>query len=137
MVHQVFEALPVEALALASSVQPLQQNLHRPTVELLNPYSIPFHSIVVVIPTELPVQLREEDVESNVAILLAPLGEVSDRVAEFLSGSSAHDVRVARAVRIPAKLEPEKVEPRRARLVALTEVNHSRLVSSQLEARQQ
>jgi hypothetical protein len=81
-------------------------------VELLNSDSIPFHSIVVVIATELSVQLREEDVESNVAILLAPLGEVGDRVAELLSGCPAHDVRLAGAVRIPAKLKPEKVEPR-------------------------
>jgi len=81
-------------------------------VELLKPDRISFHSIVVVIPTELPVQLREEEVESNVAILLAPLGEVGNRVAELLPGCSTHDVRLAGAVRIPAKLEPEKVEPR-------------------------
>jgi hypothetical protein len=41
MVEQVFEALPVETAPLASSVQPHQQNLYRPTVELLNPDSIP------------------------------------------------------------------------------------------------
>jgi hypothetical protein len=68
MIQQVFEALPVETPALAYSVRPLHQDLHRPTVELLNPDRIPFHSIVVVVPTELPVQLREENVESNVAI---------------------------------------------------------------------
>ena len=78
MIQQVFEALPVEAPALASSVQPLQQNLHRSSVELLDSNSIPFHSVVVVIPTELPVQLREEHVESNVAILFAPLSEVGN-----------------------------------------------------------
>jgi hypothetical protein len=66
---------------------------------------------------------------SNVAILLAPLGEVGDRVAEFLSGGSAHDMRLARAVRIPAKLEPEKVEPRRARLVDTAE-EHFNLYTS-------
>ena len=94
MIKQVFEALPVEAATLASSVQPLQQNLHRPTVELLNPVRISFNSIVVVIPTEFPVQLREEEVETKVAILLAPLGEVGDRVAELLSGGPSHDVRL-------------------------------------------
>ena len=111
MVEQIFEAFPVETPTLASSVQPLQQNLHRPAVKLLNPNSIPFHSVVVEIPTELPVQLREEHVEPDVAILLAPLGEGGDRVAEFLPGCSAHDVRLAGAVLVPAKLEPEKVEP--------------------------
>jgi len=60
MIQQVFEALPVETPTLASSVQPLQQNLHCPTVELFQPDSIPFHSVVVVIPAELAVQLREE-----------------------------------------------------------------------------
>ncbi len=78
MIQQVFEALPVETPTLASSVQPLQQNLHCPTVELFQPDSIPFHSVVVVIPSELAVQLREEHVEANVAILLAPLGEVGN-----------------------------------------------------------
>jgi hypothetical protein len=134
MIHQVFEALPVEAPTLASSVQPLQQNLQRPAVELLQSDSIAFHSIVVVIPTELPVQLREEHVESNLAILFAPLGEVGNRVAELLPRCSAHDVWLAGAVFVPAKLEPEKVEPRCAWLVGTREVHHSRLVSSQLEA---
>jgi hypothetical protein len=59
MVQQDFETLPVEAAALVSSVQPLQQNLHRSSVELLNPDSIPFHSVVVVI-RKLPVQFREK-----------------------------------------------------------------------------
>ncbi len=134
MIQQVFEALPVETPTLASSVQPLQQDRHCPTVELFQPNSIPFHSVVVVIPSQLPVQLREEHLQSNIATLLAPLGEVGDRVAQFLSGSSARDVRFARAVFVPAKLEPEKVEPRRAWLVASTEVHHSSLVSSQLQA---
>ena len=93
--------MPVETATLAASVQPLQQNLHRPTVELLNPDRISFHSIVVVIPTELSVQLPEEDVESNVSILLAPLGEVGDRIAKLLPRCSAHDVRPARAVFVP------------------------------------
>src|SRR5881396_1046094 len=56
MVEQVFEALPVEASALVSSVQPLQQNLDRPAMELLNTDSVP---IVIVIPFELSVQLRK------------------------------------------------------------------------------
>jgi hypothetical protein len=123
--EQIFEALPVKTPTLASSVQPLQQNLYCPAIELLDSNSIPFHSVVVVVPTELSVQLREEHIESDVAILFAPLGEVGYRVAEFLSGSSAHDMRFARAVFVPAKLEPEKVEPRGAWRVVSTEVNHS------------
>lgn len=94
-----------------------------------------FHSVVFAIPTELPVQLREQDVETNVSILLAPLGEVGDRVAEFLSGRPSHDVRLAGAIFVPATLEPEEVESRRAWLVDSTEVNHSCLIGSRLETR--
>ena len=134
MIQQVFEALPVKASTLTSPVQPLQQNLHCSAVKLLNPVSIAFHSVVVVITTELPVQLREQEIETKIAILPAPLGEVGDRVAELLPGCSTHDVRLARAVFVPAKLEAEKVEPRASRPLTSTESNDSSLVSSQREA---
>ena len=81
--QEIVEALPVETPTLASSVQPLPQNLHCPTMELLQSDSIPVHSVVVVIPTELAVQLWEEHLESNITILPAPLGEVGDRVRSF------------------------------------------------------
>ena len=54
--------------------------------------------------------------------------------AKFLSGDSEHAVSLSTPVGIPAKLEPERVEPRRVRLLVSTELNHSGLVSSQLEA---
>src|SRR4030095_6912545 len=55
VIEQVFEATPVETPALPPPVHPLQQYLHRSAVDLLNPVSIAFHSVVVVIPTELSV----------------------------------------------------------------------------------
>jgi hypothetical protein len=49
--------------------------------------------------------------ESNVAILLAPLGEVGDRVAELLSGRSAHDVSFA-----ARSLSQRNANPRKSNL---------------------
>ena len=133
MIEQIVEALPVETPALAPPVQPFEQYPCRLPVELVQPVRVVHHSVVVVIPTKLQLQLREEQSKANVAILLAPLGEVGQRVSEFLSRSPAVQMRPALAIPPPEELEAEEVKPRRSRLLLPAEANHPSLVSRQLQ----
>ena len=68
------------------------------------------------------------------AALLAPLGEVGQRISELLARGPPLDMRLARAVFSPGKLKPEKIEPRGARLAGRAERNHPAFGGGQLKS---
>src|SRR3972149_3132893 len=132
--EQVVEALPREAAALAPPVQPLPQSPHGLVEKLFQPVAVTRNPIVVVVPTELELQQGEQFSERHVAALLAPLGEVGQRVAELLAGGPPLDVRLTGAILSPGKLKPEKIEPRCARLAVPAESNNPAFGGGQLKS---
>ena len=58
--EQVVEALPRKTAALAPPVQPLPQSPHGLVKELFQPVAVTRNPIVVVVPTELELQEREQ-----------------------------------------------------------------------------
>ena len=69
-------ALPGVTVALATPVEPLQQNPSGPVEELFQAGGIPVDSVVIVVSTEFGVQPLEEYRKPEVPILLAPHREV-------------------------------------------------------------
>ena len=68
------------------------------------------------------------------AALLAPRGEVRQRVAEFLPGRPPLQMRLAGAIGSPAELESEEIEPRCSRLAGPVERDHPALGGGQLKS---
>ena len=112
VVEQIVEALPCEAAALAPTVEPLPQSSHRLIEEFADSIAVARDSIVVVIPTEFDLQQWEQLSQRHVAALPAPLGEVGQRISEFLAGGPPLDVRFTGAILSPSELETQKIEPR-------------------------
>ena len=134
VVEQIVETLPRETAALAPPVQPFPQSPHRLVEKLLQSAAVARYSIVVIVATELELQLREEFSKRHMTALLAPRSEVGQRVTELLPGRPPLDVRSARAVLSPGELKPEKVEPRGARLAVPAEGNHPAFGGGQLKS---
>ena len=132
--EQVVEALPRKTAALASPVQPLPQSPHRLVEECFQPGAVAGHPVVVVVPTELERQQREQFSKRHVTTLLTPRGEVGQRVAELLAGGPPLQVRLTGAILSPGKLKPEKIKPCCAWLTIPAEGNHPAFGGGQLKS---
>ena len=89
--------------------------------ELVQAGIVAVDAVVVVVAAQFGVQLIEHLVQAGTAFLLAPVGELLERVVQFLARGAALDLRLAFTVSPPAKLKPQKVEARLAEVVALTD----------------
>ena len=133
MLQQIVEARARETAPLAPAVEPLPQSSHGLIKELLQSIAVAWHSVIIVVTTELQVQRCEQFLQRNMATLLAPLREVGQRVPELLAGCSPLQMRFASAILSSVKLEPEEVKPRRTRLCVPAEGNHPALGGGQLK----
>src|SRR5213593_2740731 len=111
MLQQIVETRARETAALASAIKPLPQSPRRLIEEFLQSIAVARHSVVVVVAPELQVQRREQFLQRSMTTLLAPLGEVQQRVAELLARCPPLQMRFASAILSPVKLKPEEVEP--------------------------
>jgi hypothetical protein len=98
-------------VALATPVEPLQQNPYGAVEELFQAGGVPVDSVVVVRPTQFGVPPLEEHWQPEGAILLAPRCEALPRGAEFLAGRAALERILPLAVLAPSTLKPQTLEP--------------------------
>src|SRR6266850_2784928 len=101
-------ARPVVAAPLATPIEPLFQNPQGLGEERLEPGKVAGHSVVVVIPAELGIEPRQQDPQSQMAVLPTPLGEPLPGVSKLLAGGSACDLGFPYPVLVPATLESQK-----------------------------
>jgi hypothetical protein len=106
VLQELIEALPIVTASLASPIKPFEQNPHSLLEKLSQTGIVPNYPVVVVIPSELGIQLPEQHVKSQVPILLTPGGEVLQRVSQLLARGAALEVRSSPSVLPPAKLKP-------------------------------
>jgi hypothetical protein len=129
-----FVALPRITVALATPVEPLQQNPHGTVEELFQTGGVPVDSVVIVVPTKFGVQPLEEFWQSEVSVLLAPRGEALQGTAEFLAGRPPLEVIFPLAIFAPSKLEPQKLKAGFPCLSVPTERDEPCLGSRQLQS---
>jgi hypothetical protein len=98
-------------VALATPIEPLQQNPYGFVEELLQAGGVSMDSVVVVIPAEFGVEPLEQYWQPEVAVRLTPRGEALERGPEFLPCGPAFEVILPLAILSPPKLEPQKLEP--------------------------
>src|SRR5437867_12844026 len=101
--------------------------------EFLQSIAVARHSVVVVVAPELQVQRSEQFLQRSMTTLLAPLGEVQQRVAELLARCPPLQMRFASAILSPVQLKPKQVEPYSTRLRIPPEANHPPLGSAQFK----
>src|SRR2546422_2866253 len=133
MLQQIVETRARETAALASAIKPLPQSPRRLIEEFLQSIAVARHSVVVVVAPELQVQRSEQFLQRSMTTLLAPLGEVQQRVAELLARCPPLQMRFASAILSPVKLKPKEVEPYCTRLRIPAEGNHPALGGGQLK----
>ena len=68
-------ALPGITVALATPIEPLHQDTYGSVKELLQTGSIPVHSIVIGVPTELAMQPLKQRAEPQMPVLFTPRRE--------------------------------------------------------------
>ncbi len=113
------ETLPGIAGPLAPPIEPLQKDTYHAGDELLETRAVPVHSVVVVIPPELAVYLREQLAEPPMALLSTPLGEALQGRPQFGARRAPLQRRLPPAIPPPVQLKPQELKASLAwRLVA-------------------
>ena len=130
--EQFTEACPRVTLFMAATIQPFEQNLHGLLVELIQAGVVAVDALVVVGPAQFGVQLPEPVRHATPAVLSTPVGELVERVSQFLTRRAPLDTRLASAVSPPAKLKAQKVETGFAHVVLSTERDDTCLFGGQL-----
>ena len=120
-------AWPRVTVALATPVEPLQQNPHGLVEDRFQAGGIPVDPIVIVVPTESGVQPLEEYWPPEVPMLFAPRGEAFQRGPEFLAGGAALEVILPLAILALSALKPPKLEAGSPGGSGATERDHPRL----------
>jgi hypothetical protein len=91
------------------------------------------HAIVVVVPTQLGVQLVEEVCQSPPTLVLTPGRAPREGVAPFLARCPTLQMGLALAVPAPTKLQPQKVNAGGAQRLTLPEGDAPGLVCRQCQ----
>src|SRR3990170_626612 len=125
--QKLLEASPGIAPSLASSVEPLEQDPQRLTIELLKTPVVAHYSIVLIVAPQLGVQLPEQFPRFQVPDMPAPLGETCQGGPQSLPCRPALQVRLPLPVFPPVELEPQKLKPSLARRRLSVERDHLRL----------
>jgi len=86
-----FELLPFEAPPLAPSVEPFIQRFHRLFIELIQVFKISYQPIIVVVTSQLSVQLQEQSTKPVVPVLPAPIFKGMQGLFEFQCRCSPFD----------------------------------------------
>jgi len=115
------EALPVVAGPLTPPIQPLQEYTYCAIEELLETPAVPVHSVVLGIPPEFAVYLREQLAEPPLAIFSTPVGEALQGRPQFCARRAPLQLRLPPAIPPPEKLKPQELEPLLARWLVATE----------------
>jgi hypothetical protein len=117
---QCFASCPIVALPLTTAVEPFAQDAPGTGAELLQAGRVALHAIVVVVPTQLGVQLGEEVCPSPPTLVLTPGREPREGVAQCLTRCPTLQMGLALAVPAPPTLTPQNVKAGGAQRLPLT-----------------
>jgi hypothetical protein len=118
---------------LTTAVEPFAQDTHGTGEELLQAGRVALHAIVVVVPTQLGVQLVEEVCQSPPTLVLTPGRAPLEGVAPFLARCPTLQMGLALAVPAPTKLQPQKVKAGGAQRLTVPEGDAPGLVCRQCQ----
>ena len=109
-VKELLEAIPIEAVALTAAIEPFEQYCHRLLEKSVQAFVVAVDAIVIVITSQLGVQLTEQVFQCEMPVLPAPFRKVLDGFSQLLGCSAAFEMRLARSIFAPPKLKTQKVE---------------------------
>ena len=104
-------AVPVVATSLATPIAPLHQETYGAVKALLQPGSIPVHSVVIVVPTERDIQPLKHHASPQMPVLCTPRRETLQGVPYLLARGAAFAMLFARPILAPMKRTPQQLEP--------------------------
>jgi len=95
---------------LTPPIQPLQEYTYCAIEELLETPAVPVHSVVLGIPPEFAVYLREQLAEPPLAIFSTPVGEALQGRPQFCARRAPLQMRLPHSIPPPVPLKPQELK---------------------------
>lgn len=126
---------PVVAAPLTAAIEHPEENPLHLIVEVIKAVEIPAKSVVLVVPSQLGIQLRKEDRFRQSTMLTAPRLDVGQGRTVFRACRSTLEHRLTPAPHSPSKLKPQEHEGAARLPLTRTEPNQVRFLRGNLQAK--